>query len=669
MLLLGAGIFLPSILGIFAFASIKGERDLSPFYFAAGTLITVYGVVTGKVASISPINRDLIVEAQADALLLTESTGYIIDANTTAKELLGDKSLIGRGASEILQESRHSSERFRVERSSRIWEFRRVAVEGDSALLVGRDVTEQASLESERDKHNAELEQKVLSRTLELKEANESLLAEIESRRSLELVALENAAQFRAIFDNSAFLLARLDQDGRVLAINRSATEVTQVSSTTAQGLLFSEMEIWKQSGLSKKLADHHAAALNGRIEVFELLLTDPMRRVLDCRMKPFQSEAKANVLFESQDVTALRELDESRAHLQTMLAHADRMDMLGRLAGGVAHDFNNLLTVIIGAAEILQETASTEESKSAVEEILTAGEQASLVTRQLLAFSRIGGNTPIILDAHTTIGQLSRIYDRLLGEKHFLELNLTAPLATIEMVPGHLEQCLTNLVVNARDAMPNGGAVRLETTLARSPQNGASGAFLRISVIDHGTGMAPATRDRIFDAYFTTKAEGKGTGLGLHTVHTLVAGANGFIRIESEEGAGSTFALYFPIVDAEAAEQGRGAPPSTITGSETLLLVEDLVPLRERTARELRRLGYDVHSVDSAKAALLALSEMAPNVPAALITDVMLPGEDGIALGQHVRKLHHRLPVIFTTGYAGDKELIVRDTPRMYLL
>ena len=288
-------------------------------------------------------------------------------------------------------------------------------------------------------------------------------------------------------------------------------------------------------------------------------------------------------------------------------------MEAVGRLAGGIAHDFNNLLTVIIGYVEILLhglEPGSVATGRAL--EILSAAEKASALTKQLLAFSRRQVSHPALLDINPVVGNMSNMLRRLIGEDIELNLVLNSELGTVRSDRGQIEQILVNLVVNARDAMPGGGRITIETEAVELGGNDTGryfdiepGRYVRISVTDTGQGMTPQTQSHIFEPFFTTKGVGKGTGLGLSTVYGNVKQNNGSIQVRSEPGKGSSFKIYLPVVAESPPKPATATGAVLQCGNETLLLVEDEAGIREMAQELLCRQGYTVLTASSCEEAM----------------------------------------------------------------
>jgi len=362
--------------------------------------------------------------------------------------------------------------------------------------------------------------------------------------------------------------------------------------------------------------------------------------------------------LVVAQDITERRTLEEQ-------FQQAQKMEAVGRLAGGVAHDFNNLLTVILGLCELLLADRNPDDPRQAdIAEIQEAGTRAAGLTRQLLAFSRKQIIEPTLLDMNVIVADLRAMLARLIGEDVKVVLDLGADLALVEADRGQVEQIVMNLAVNARDAMPKGGTLTIETANVELDEHYAKthldvkpGLYVRLTVTDTGTGMTPQVQARLFEPFFTTKEPGKGTGLGMATVFGIVTRSGGSVGVYSEVGKGTQFKVYFPRADAaEAAERvvdtlSPVARPRA--GAQTVLVVEDEDGLRELARRLLQRLGYTVLiAADASEAS--RLFEENPTIDV-LLTDVVMPGASGPELTSQLIEQRPALKVIYMSGYTED--------------
>jgi PAS domain S-box-containing protein len=359
--------------------------------------------------------------------------------------------------------------------------------------------------------------------------------------------------------------------------------------------------------------------------------------------------------------VGAIMDVTETQ-RLQEQLIQAQKMEAIGRLAGGVAHDFNNLLTGILVSTHLLEDArALTKDQLLEVTEIRKAAERASALTRQLLAFSRKQVMALTRLDLNETVRGVCTMLERTLGADIQLRLELADPPGTVRADAGQVEQILLNLAVNARDAMPDGGSLTLATARvdigADTAADIAPGPYIALRVTDSGVGMDAATMDRIFEPFFTTKDVGRGTGLGLSTVYGIVRQHGGHIAVESQPGKGTTFTIHLPRVDGRAEAPVVEAPAAQHGGPERILLVEDDPGVQATIHRMLTRLGYKVLTAATAEEAWTAIQTHGRGIQL-IVSDVQLAEGNGPALVARIREAGFDTPVVFLSGYAEEAVL-----------
>jgi CheY-like chemotaxis protein len=346
-----------------------------------------------------------------------------------------------------------------------------------------------------------------------------------------------------------------------------------------------------------------------------------------------------------------IAEREEALRQSEERLRHAQKMEAVGRLAGGVAHDFNNLLTVMLGRIDlVLGELPEGEPLRGEVMLVQGAAERAATLTRQLLAFSRKQLLQTRLIDINQVVGSFEGMLQRLIGEQVILATRLQGGLGTIRADPGQIEQILVNFVINARDAMPEGGTITIETGSGTLP--GSTARCVVITVRDTGTGMTPAVQARVFEPFFTTKEVGKGTGLGLATVYGIVKQHGGEVELESAPGRGSEFRVSLPCAlgTPEPVEPGTASVPG---GAGTVLIVEDEPEVRSLAARILRREGYEVlEAPDGEEALQLAKGPARIDL---LLTDVVMPRMSGSDLVARVREFRPDMRIVYMSGYTHD--------------
>jgi PAS domain S-box-containing protein len=368
-----------------------------------------------------------------------------------------------------------------------------------------------------------------------------------------------------------------------------------------------------------------------------------------------------------NMDVTEHKQVETERRSLEAQLLQSQKMESIGRLAGGVAHDFNNLLTAILGYSQLLQRRLGSNESfLGEISEVIKAAQRAENLTRQLLAFSRKQTLQPKVLDINYVISDLHKMLSRLISEDIDLITNLKPDLWRVKVDPGQLEQVIVNLVINARDAMPAGGRISIATNHLTVAETAVfkelriePGNYIKLTIKDTGCGMDKNTRAHIFEPFFTTKESGKGTGLGLATVYGVVKQSGGHITVHSKLNHGTTFTIYLPSVEqlVEMAPVGENAD-SPLPGSETILLAEDDKFVRTLSARVLRDQGYTVIEASNGEDALNLVRNHADQVIHLLMTDVVMPRMGGKQLSEEIKRLRPDIKILFTTGYVDTSAL-----------
>jgi PAS domain S-box-containing protein len=406
-------------------------------------------------------------------------------------------------------------------------------------------------------------------------------------------------------------------------------------------------------------MAASHQRVVSGEPDdtVFRVVRPDDSVRWVRGRAYPVRDRSGRVYRFVgvAEDVTELRQVEHRAVQSQ-------KMEAIGRLAGGVAHDFNNMLTVIVAEADLMREGATTDAAiGKGLDGIQGAAQRATVLTRQLLALSRHQPLDAEVFGVNEMLDKMASLLQRLIGEHIELDTALQPDVGVIRTDRGRIEQVITNLAVNARDAMPDGGQLHLRTGRIRVQANDvrphpdlAPGEYFTISVSDTGTGMSPEVAARAFEPFFTTKPRDKGTGLGLATSYGIMQQAGGLLTAYSEPGIGSTFRAYLPAYAGTEAETAERPPEAVGTGHETIMLVEDDVDLRSAAARLLQAQGYNVVETESPYHAVDLLAMDGPRVDL-LLTDVVMPGMNGRELADAAIALRPGLKVLFTSGYTDD--------------
>jgi two-component system, cell cycle sensor histidine kinase and response regulator CckA len=466
-------------------------------------------------------------------------------------------------------------------------------------------------------------------------------------------IARRTERRLRAIFDAEPACVKIVSADGIILDMNRAGVEMLgaiDLSQIVGRGVL----DLVHPAD-RPRYAHMHRLTSGGSPTTWEFRIIGFHGRELwmEAHSVPFEEEPgnrPAAVLSVTSDVT-------ERKNLEEQLRQSQRLEAVGRLAGGVAHDFNNLLTAVLGncnlAALALPEGHPAQENLA---EVHDAAERAAALIRQLLAFSRKQALSPRVLDINEAVRALARILPRVIGEDITTELRLDPDLLRVRVDATQLDQVLLNLALNARDAMPAGGTLTIATSnvsLAAAPVAASAhfqpGPYVKLTLSDTGQGMDAVTRDRLFEPFFTTK--NSGTGLGLATTYGIVTQSRGFISVDSEPERGTTFTIHLPAT-TEAVERPQAAAPvlqHVPSGTETVLLVEDAPAVRSFAARTLGAHGYTVLEAASGDEALRVAETRTFDL---LLTDVVMPGMNGVELAAHVASVRPAARVMLMSGY-----------------
>jgi len=464
-------------------------------------------------------------------------------------------------------------------------------------------------------------------------------------------------ALLAAIVESSEEAIVCADPDGVILAWNPAAERLFGWSAAEAVGRSNFRLVV---------PPDRLAESLDrvGRIRLGERLAPLETVRLRKCG-EPVRVSVTVSAVRVAGRVVGLAAMyrdDTERGRLEEQLRQAQKLEAVGRLAGGVAHDFNNLLTIISGYSELmLASLAAGDQNRSLVKEIYDAGERAAQLTRQLLTFSRKQVVEARLIDLNEVVAKAEKMLRRLIGEDVRLVAKLGAGLRRVKADPGQVEQVIVNLAVNARDAMPTGGLLAIETADADLDEADAArragvppGRYVRMAVSDTGRGMTDEVLARAFEPFFTTKGADKGTGLGLATVFGIVKQSGGHVCLTSEVGRGTTFRVYLPAVEDAAGPPLVGSQATVPTGTETVLLAEDDARVRDMARAALRSFGYAVLEARDGEEAVRVAAAY-PGPIDLLITDVVMPGMGGRQVAEELARRRPGLRVLYVSGYTDD--------------
>jgi PAS domain S-box-containing protein len=467
----------------------------------------------------------------------------------------------------------------------------------------------------------------------------------------------QSEERYRALIEGVRDMIFTLGLDGRITSLNPAFETTTGWPSAEWLGKPFEDLLHPDDVPLALELVSRGIRAERQPVRELRVRTRTGEYRVGEFAATPQMREGQlVGILGTARDVT-------ERVSLEQQLRQAQKMEAIGRLAGGVAHDFNNILTAITGFADlVLEDLGAQDPRRRDVAEIARAAERAAGLTRQLLAFSRQQVMQAQVLDLNALVAGTEAMLGRLLGEDVALATRFAPNLGAVKADPGQLEQVIMNLAVNARDAMPNGGKLTIETANVELDDSYTEehiptqpGPYVMLAVTDTGVGMDEKTQTHLFEPFFTTKERGKGTGLGLATAYGIVKQSGGYIWVYTELGRGTTFKIYLPRVAAAPEPPRSGALPGpALDGTETVLLAEDEAGVRAVARQALIRHGYTVLEAPSAEAAL-DLAERYTGPIHLLLTDVVMPGMNGRALAIRLAERRSDLRIIYMSGYAEE--------------
>jgi PAS domain S-box-containing protein len=483
---------------------------------------------------------------------------------------------------------------------------------------------------------------------------------DIDARKHMEAALRASEERFGTIFNATSTMLAFTErQHGRIVDVNDAWVAARRCRREDVIGKNGLELGLWADVADRTRIME--ALERNGRVREVEAdLLMGGRTLPVRISAEHIDIHGERFILWELTDLSERKRAEREEELLRNQLLQAQKMESIGQLAGGIAHDFNNILSVILGFGDLVQSRlAAGSTEASFVGEMVRAGERASELTKQLLAFSRKQVMQPRVVDPVTVLRGMEPMLARLIGEDVIVQLALMDGTGAIRVDVSHLEQAIMNLVVNARDAMPDGGTLTLETanvdfdaTMASKHADMRTGPHVMIAVSDTGAGMDVATRERAFEPFFTTKGPGKGTGLGLSTVYGIVKQSGGWVWLYSEEGKGTTFKLYFPrsIEPAQAAGD-QPPPPVRPRAGTVVLLVEDEPQVRPLGAKILGDAGYTVLVAGDPREALDIAHGHVGDIHL-LLTDVVMPHMSGRQLAEKVTAARPETRVIYVSGY-----------------
>ncbi len=582
-----------------------------------------------------------VLDSTFDAIITISEPGVIVSANAAAHRMFGyaEGELVGRPVTALIPEDDRGRHTAALDAYLRTGQQRTL---GQVRELAGR----------RKDGSTFPLELTVTEFRLDDARHFTGVIRDLTERKRLEERTAQEARLTATMMEALPGLVGLWDERQRIVRWNQALERVTGYEAGAIARM--SPLDF-----VAPEDREAAAAAIQTAFRTGHCALEAHLRTRAGERVPYFLSgvrlttERGPHILGIAVDISERRRLEEQ-------YRQAQKLEAVGQLAGGVAHDFNNLLTIILGASQLLLEQARPGDPvRELLTEIYTAGQRAGALTRQLLAFSRRQVLEPVVLNLNAVVSDTEKMLRRLIGEDVILTTELDPALRPVKADPGQLEQVILNLAVNARDAMPQGGRLTIETrnvvldeAYCRATPDLRPGPYALLAVRDTGTGMAPATKAHMFEPFFTTKGVGKGTGLGLATVHGIVKQSGGHIEVSSEPGDGTHFRIYLPQVGASAVRP-RPGPTALPRGRETVLLAEDEDAVRSLARHVLKACGYTVlEAADGVQALEVAQGHADITL---LISDVVMPHLGGRELAERVTALRPGCKVLFTSGYTDD--------------
>ena len=585
-----------------------GSIDITPFLFTCTAVIAAVAVFRYRVLEPIPTLLDARIEVIGDGCLLVDRSLRIADLN--------------RAAEAIIRRDRAAAAGERIERVLRDW-----------PANIDAEVRQDLTLPGPEGSRTYDVRITPIQSGGERVTGYVVLLRDVTEHRQAEAALRDSELRYRGLVENARDLICTCDLEGRILAVNQAGLDLTGHTS----------LELVGRKLFDPGSSEATVVTRDGRTIILEL-----------ASWPEYRDGAPIAIQAIGRDVTERRRLEEE-------LRQAQKMESVGKLAGGIAHDFNNLLTAIIGYAALAEaEQVPGTPLHEWIEQIRRSGEQAAILTSQLLAFGRRQVLRPVDLDLNSVVDEIQKMLRRLIGEQIELVVQLAPDLPRVRADRSQVEQVIVNLVVNARDAMPRGGRLTVRTHDATPP-----GAFVALTVEDTGEGIAPEMLERIFEPFFTTKPLGRGTGLGLATVYGIVKQSGGDIQVQSAPAHGARFTVLLPTPspsttspDPPEEDHTRGAAAAAASPGATVLIVEDDPGVRAFAAQVLRDGGTTVFEAGNAAEAL-AIAARESTALDLLLTDVVLPGIDGADLAERLRGLKPGLRVLFMSGYTPEEVVV----------
>jgi PAS domain S-box-containing protein len=489
-------------------------------------------------------------------------------------------------------------------------------------------------------------------------------VAQLIERKRMEKALRQSEERYRGLFENAHDIIYTQDLAGNFTSVNKVAESVTGYTRDEILRMNFAEHFSEEDAQKMRSMTDKK---LSGEVDStsYEISVRGKHGRIVPLEVSTtliYENGRPVGVQGIARDITERKKAAEALSTSQEQLQQSQKLEAIGQLAGGVAHDFNNLLTAIIGYSDLSLPLLGTNDPiRRNLVEIKKAADRAASLTRQLLAFSRKQILDPKVLDLNLVVKDMSKMLRRLIGEDIELVTVLQNDLGRVKADPGQVEQIVMNLIVNARDAMPNGGKITIETANVRLDEgyrvNHAqveTGDYVMLAVTDTGHGIYEETQSHIFEPFFTTKPAGKGTGLGLSTVYGIVKQSGGYIWVYSEVGHGASFKIYLRRIDDQPLSEKPTPLQNEHGGHETVLLVEDEPVVREMVCEILQSKGYRVLSAGSGEEALRLWQTHRSDVDL-LLTDLIMPGMSGRVLGELLLHVRPDLAVVYMSGYTDD--------------